>query len=79
MATRCSICHAPDPLRLLALLGEPLQRIFLSAEVHLVWRASAENGARYLFIVLTDVERDETPHRFRTVERVQEEPRVLQL
>ena len=52
----------------LALLGEPLQRILLSAEVHLVRRASAENGARYLFIVLTDVERDETPHGHRAVE-----------
>ena len=55
MTPRCSICRAPDPLGGLALLGESLQHILLSAEVHLVRRASAENGARYLFIVLTDV------------------------
>jgi len=55
MTTRCSICRAPDPLRGFALLGEPRKHILLSAEVHLVQRASAENGARYLFIVLTDV------------------------
>jgi len=70
MTTRCSICHAPDVLRGLALLGEPLQHILLLAEVHLVRRASAENGARYLFIVLMDVERHETPHGHRAVERV---------
>ena len=79
MTTRCSICCAPDPLRGFALLGEPLKHILLSAEVHLVRRASAKNGARNLFIVLTDVEGDETPHRRRTVEGVQEKPRVLQL
>ena len=79
MATRCSICHAPDPLCGLALLGEPLQRILLSAEVQLVRRASSENGARYLFIVLTDVEGDETPYRRRAVEGVQEKPGVFQL
>ena len=79
MAVRCSICRAPDPLRCLALLGEPIRHILLSAEVHLVRRASSENGARDLLVVLTDVERDETPHRRRTVERVQEEPRVFQL
>ena len=79
MATRCSICRAPDPLRCLALLGEPLSQILLPAEVHLVRRASSENGARDLLVVLTDVERDETPHRRRTVEGVQEEPRVFQL
>ena len=79
MAVRCSICRAPDPLRCLALLGEPLSQILLPAEVHLVRRASSENGARDLLVVLTDVERDETPHRRRTVEGVQEEPRVFQL
>ncbi len=70
MAVRCSIGRAPDPLRCLALLGEPIRHILLSAEVHLVRRASSENGARDLLVVLTDVERDETPHRRRTVERV---------
>ena len=79
MAVRCSICRAPDPLRCLALLGEPIRHILLSTEVHLVRRASSENGARDLLVVLTDVERDETPHRRRTVEGVQEEPRVFQL
>ena len=79
MTTRCSIGRAPDPLRDFAPLGEPLKHILLSAEVHLVRRASSENGARYLFIVLTDVEGDETPHRRLTVEGVQEKPRVLQL
>ena len=53
--------------------------VLLSAEVHLVRRASAENGAWDLFIVLTDVERDETPHRHRAVECVQEEPTMLEL
>ena len=79
MTTRCSICHAPDPLCGLALLGEPLQRILLSAELHLVGRASADNAARYLFIVLANVERNETLHRHRAVERVQEKPTMLQL
>ncbi len=79
MTTRYSICRAPDPLRGFALLGEPLKHIHLSAEVHLVRRASAENGARYLFIVLANVERNETPHRRRAVERVQEKPTMLQL
>ena len=32
----CSIRRAPDPLRSLALLGEPLSQILLPAEVHLV-------------------------------------------
>ena len=32
MATRCSIRRAPDPLRSLALLGEPLSQILLPAE-----------------------------------------------
>ena len=79
MATRCSIRGAPDPLRSLALLGKPLWQILLPAEVDLVWCTSSENGARDLFIVLTDVEGDETPHRHRTVEGIQEKPRVLQL
>ena len=79
MAVRCSICRAPDPLRCLALLGEPIRHILLAAEVHLIRRTTSENGARDLFIVLTHVERDETPHRRRTVEGVQEEPRVFQL
>ena len=70
MAVRCSICRAPDPLRCLALLGEPIRHILLSAEVHLVRRASSENGVRDLLVVLTDVERDETPHGHRAVERV---------
>ncbi len=79
MAVRRSICRAPDPLCCLALLGEPIRHILLSAEVHLVRRASSENGARDLFIVLTDVEGDETPYRRRAVEGVQEKPGVLQL
>jgi hypothetical protein len=79
MTTRGSIRRAPDALRCLALLGEALSQILLPAEVDLLWCTSSENGAWDLFIVLTDVERYETPHRRRTVERVQEEPRVLQL
>ena len=70
MATRGSIRRAPDPLRSLALLGEPLSQILLPAEVHLVWCTTAEKSSRDLFIVLTDVEGDETPHRRRTVEEV---------
>ncbi len=70
MTTCCSIGRAPYPPRGFALLGEPLKHILLSAEVYLVRRASAENGARYLFIVLTDVEPDEMPHGHRAVERV---------
>ena len=54
MATRCSICRAPDPMRCLALLGEPLSQILLPAELHLVRRASSENRARDLLVVLTD-------------------------
>ncbi len=57
----------------------PLEQVLLPAEVHLVWRATLENGTRNLFVVLTDVECDETPYRHCTVEGVQEEPRVLQL
>ena len=79
MATRCSIRSAPDPLRSLALLGEPLSQILLLAEVHLVWCTTAEKRARDLFIVLTDVEGDETPHRRRTVEGIEKKPCVLQL
>ena len=79
MAVRCSICRAPNPLRCLALVGEPIRHIFLSAEVNLVRRASSDNGARDLLVVLADLERDEAPHRRRTVEGVQEEPRVFQL
>ena len=78
-ARRFAALPAPDPLRCLALLGEPIRQILLPAELHLVRRASSENGARDLLVVLTDVQRDETPHRRRTVEGVQEEPRVLQL
>ncbi len=48
MAVRCSICRAPDPLRCLALLGEVLLQILLSAKVHLVRCASGENGAGYV-------------------------------
>ena len=79
MAVRCSIHRPPDPLRCLALLGEPIRHILLSAEVHLVRRASSENGERDLLVVRSDVERDETLHGHRTVEGVQEKPRVLQL
>ncbi len=79
MATRCAIRGAPDPLRSLALLGKPLRQILLPAEVDLVGCTSSENGARDLFIVLTDVEGDETPHGHRTVEGVEKEPGVLQL
>ena len=62
MAVRCSIYRAPDPLRCLALLGEPIRHILLSAEVHLVRRASPENSARDLLVELAHVERRETPH-----------------
>ena len=73
MTTRGSIRRAPDALRSLALFGKPLSQILLTAEVPLVW------CPRYLFIVLVDVERDETPHGHSAVERVPEEPTMLQL
>ena len=76
---RVKIRSAPDPLRFLALLGEPLSQILLAAEVHLVWCTTTEKSARDFFIVLTDVEGNETLRRRRTVEGVEKKPCVLQL
>ena len=77
MATRCSIRRAPDLLRSLALLGEAFQQILLPTEVDLVGCTAVENGVRNLLIVVSDVERDQSPHRRGTVEDIEKEPGVL--